>query len=120
MNDKLDKIDIIRERFDTTYEKASEALDYADGDVASALILLEKQKPLSESLIDMGVEIVNDVQKIIDKGSIKKLRIKLGNKIVREIPVTLTAAATIAIVFAAVLVTKLVIEVDRGEEDNVH
>ena len=44
MVDNIEKIDIIRERFDVSYDKARKVLEQAEGDLVEALILLEKEK----------------------------------------------------------------------------
>lgn len=119
MEDELRKIDIIRERFNVSYEEADAALKATSGEVVSALMIIEKQKHPEADLIEMAGNIVNEAQRIVERGPIKKLRIKLGDKILKEIPVALSAAAAFGVVLAAVLVTNLVIEADRGEDENV-
>lgn len=119
MNDQLEKIDIIRSRFKVTYEDAGNALSAADGDLITALAIVERCKQSDGDLIALGAEVVDEVQKMVGRGPIRKLRIKFGDRILSEKSVAFTAAATIAVAFAAVLITRLVIEVDRGEEEDV-
>ena len=119
MNDQLDKIDIIRSRFKVTYEDAGNALAAADGDLITALAIVERCNQSDGDLIALGVEVVDEVHKLVGRGPIKRLRIKFGNRILTEKSVALTAAATLAVALTAVLITRLVIEVDRGEEEDV-
>ncbi|MHB1455768.1 MAG: UBA domain-containing protein [Armatimonadota bacterium] len=119
MNDQLDKIDIIRSRFKVTYEEASNALSAADGDLITALAVVERSKQQDGDLIALGAEVVDEMQKIIGRGPIKRLRVKFGNRVLTEKSVAFTAAATLAVALAAVLITRLIIEVDRGEEEDV-
>lgn len=116
MNDELQKIDIIRSRFKITYEEAGTALTSAGGDLITALAIVERCAQSDVDLLALGAEVVDEVQKAAGRGPIRKIRIRLGNKILTERSVALTAAATVAVALAAALVTRLVIEVDRGEE----
>lgn len=119
MNNDLEKIDIIRNRFNVTYEEARSALNAASGDLVHALAIIEAKDNSGMDYLALGAEMVDEVQKIIGKGPIKRLRIKYGNKVLTEKSMALTAAAAVAVALAAVLVTKLVIEVDRGDEEVV-
>ena len=62
----------------------------------------------------LGAELLGQVQKIIGDRRVRSLRLKLGNRVVKEIPVApLTAAATVALVLLAVLVSTMSIEVEH-------
>ncbi|MHB1001101.1 MAG: UBA domain-containing protein [Armatimonadota bacterium] len=117
MNNELEKIDIIRSRFKVTYDEARDALNAASGDLIHALAIIEKGESTGTDLLSIGAEIVDEVQNIISSGSIKKLRVKYGNRVLTEKPVVLKAAAAVAVAIAAILITKLVIEVDKDEEE---
>lgn len=119
MNEQLEKIDIIRSRFKVTYEEAGNALSAADGDLIIALAIVERCRQSDGDLIALGAEVVDEVQKLVGRGPIKKLRIKFGDRVLTEKSVACTAAATLAVALAAVIITRLVIEVDRGEEEDV-
>jgi hypothetical protein len=64
-------------------------------------------------LMTVGTEIIDDVQRLLDAGIIRKVRVKLGNRTLREIPVSPTTLGAVAIGLLAVLITRLAIEVDR-------
>ena len=115
MENELEKIDILRSRFRIGYEDARKALSDASGDVVVALATVEKGRSGRKDLLVLGAEIAAEVQKVISGGPIKKLRVKYGSKIIHESPVALTAAAAAAVALAALLITKLVIEVDKGD-----
>lgn len=119
MEDELGKIDILRSRFRVGYEEAQSALVGASGDVVVALATLEQSRSGRKDLLALGAEIADEMQKVIAGGPIKKLRIKYGNKILHETPVALTAAAAVAVGLAALLITRLVIEIEKGEEGTV-
>lgn len=116
MDGELEKIDILRSRFRIGYDEARDALNGASGDVVTALATLDKNRGNRTDLLVLGAEIADEVQKIVSGGPIKKLRIKYGNKLLHETPVALTAAVAAAVGLAALLITRLVIEIEKGEE----
>lgn len=90
--DELQKIDIIRERVDVSYQAAKEALDQVGGDVVQALILLEnEQKKKSDGMEQKGKQLINYINEIIKKGNVTKIRLKKDGKVVVEIPATIGA-----------------------------
>lgn len=113
MDSELEKIDIIRSRFNIGYEDARTALHNADGDLVGALASLEKED--RADLMALGIEVADEVQKLIAGGPIRRLRIKYGGKLVAEKTVAFGAVAALAVGVAAILVSKLMIEVERGE-----
>ncbi|MGM0409495.1 MAG: DUF4342 domain-containing protein [Bacillota bacterium] len=92
---KLEKIDMIRERLNVSYSRANEALEENDGDVVSAIIMLEDEMKNSkknfekENIHVMGNELMEKLKELIHEGNIKKITIKneKGESIL-EIPVT--------------------------------
>lgn len=116
MESELEKIDVLRSRFRMGYEDARKALAESSGDVVTALATLEKGRAGRKDLLALGAEIADEVRKIVSGGPIQRLRVKYGGKVLHESPVALTAAAAAAVGLAALLITKLVIEVDKGEE----
>jgi hypothetical protein len=95
-----------------SYEEARRVLEQADGDVVQALIALESQKG---DLLSVGIDLLDDVQKLIQSGSANKLRVKLGGRLIAEYPVALTAAAAVLVGLAAVIISKATIEVEQEE-----
>ena len=74
------------------------------------------QKPADGSqtaaqALDAAIDILEDVQKMVARGRPKALRVKFGDKTVAEFPLAITAAAAFAAGLAAVLLTKLAIEI---------
>ncbi|MGQ9455661.1 MAG: hypothetical protein ACUVT8_11395 [Armatimonadota bacterium] len=64
-------------------------------------------------VLDVVIELLEDIQKILSSGIPKKLRIRFGNKLLVELPVTLSASIAIAAGLASVIITKLAIDVER-------
>jgi hypothetical protein len=119
MESELEKIDLIRSRFRIGYDDARQRLEAASGDVIAVLAALEKEQPdgSKPDLLALGADVADEVQRLIGGGPIRKLRVRYGGKPIKEIPVALTAAAALAVGLAAVLISKLVIEVEKGEEE---
>ena len=109
-NDDLEKLDTIRERLDVSYDEAKKALVEADGDVIEALASLEKRQ---RDIITMVAELVDEIGKLLESTPAKKVRLKLGRKVVAEIPVALTAAAGFLLGLVAVFITKAAVELEK-------
>ena len=119
MHSELEKIDVIRSRFDIGYDDANKALQEANGDVIGALALIEKEHIENPNILELAGEVANEVREYVEGGPIKKVKVKYGNKLLAEKPVMLTAAAALAVAVGAVLISKLVIEIERSEEEAV-
>jgi hypothetical protein len=66
------------------------------------------------SFFAVGAELLGEVQRIIGAKRVRSLRIKLGSRVVKEIPVgALTAIATVVLVLFAVVVSTITIEVEH-------
>jgi hypothetical protein len=109
----LSQVDLLRARMNVGYDEARAALEATSGDVVAALGRLEQARSSRTDLMTVGADIIDEVQRLLDAGVIRKIRVKLGNRTLREIPVSLTAVGAILIGLLAVLVTQFVIEVDR-------
>ncbi|MEN6370742.1 MAG: DUF4342 domain-containing protein [Armatimonadota bacterium] len=112
METQLEKLDAIRSRLDVSYEDARQALAESDGDVVQALVNLEKGKG---DLLSVGIELLDDVQRIMDSGTVNKLRLKFGGRTVGEYPVALTAAAAVIVGLAAAIISRATIEIEQEE-----
>ena len=66
--------------------------------------------------LDVTVSLLEDIQRLIGQGRPKKLKVCFGDKVVAELPLALTAAAAVATGLAAVLLTKLTIEIEHEEQ----
>lgn len=102
MTDDLYKIDIIRERLGVSYKEAKEALEQAGGDVVAAIVSLEGEEvSFQENLEQSKEKLVSQVQSILQKGNVSKVRVKKGNKVVTEIPAAVGALGIVAMLFSA-------------------
>ena|SRR5438874_743147 len=108
----LGKVDQVRERMGVSYEEASSALNEAGGDVVAALSRLEQTRGPND-LLTVGADLLDEVERLLRAGAIRKIRVRLGNRTLKEIPVSLTAVGAVLIGVLAVLVTRFVIELER-------
>jgi hypothetical protein len=80
---------------------------------AEEIIIMQGNVPAA-NLFSLGVDLFGQVQRTIGSDRVRALRLKLGNRVIKEFPVgTMTAAATVAVVLVAVVVSTLSIEVDH-------
>src|SRR5204863_5538460 len=93
-------------------EEALTGLEASGGDVVVALAQLEQTKGSSD-LLTVGADLLDQVERLLRAGPIKRVRVRLGNRTLKEIPVSLTAVGAVLIGFLAVLVTRFVIELER-------
>ncbi|MCX8053749.1 MAG: DUF4342 domain-containing protein [Armatimonadetes bacterium] len=63
--------------------------------------------------LDLAIELLEDIQKVVSSGRPKTFRIRFGDKTIAEIPVALTAVMAFVAGVAAVMLTKLAIEVEH-------
>ncbi|KXG76648.1 Elongation factor Ts [Fervidicola ferrireducens] len=130
MEINLEKIDLLRERTGCSYRKAKEALEAADGDVIKALIILEEEEKDFLKLGNLGTKgnkLLEKIKELIRKGNVTRLRIKHGDMVLLEIPVTVGAIGAIlapylaAIGVIAALVTRCTIQIEKenGEKEEI-
>ena len=112
MSVDLGKVDQVRERMGVSYEEACTALHAAGGDVLAAVTQLEQTKGPAD-LLTVGADLLDEVERLLRAGAIRKIRVRLGNRTLKEIPVSLTAVGAVLIGILAVLVSRFVIELER-------
>ena len=113
--DELDKIDSIRNRMNVSYDAAHQALQKTNGDVISALAQLEQnQRP---DLLQLASELFGQVESFLHGGTIRKLRLRYGDKVITEIPLAATAAAAVLVGAAAIFISKTQVEIERDESE---
>lgn len=129
MDNVLEKIDTIRERTGVSYKEAKEALERAEGDILNAIILIEekqKENRWTEQITVAGTEVVDKLKEIIRKGNVSRIRVKKGDYLILDIPVTAGAVGTILMPYIAALggaialVSKCSIEVERPNQNCIN
>ncbi len=68
----------------------------------------------ANNLFTIGADLLGEVQRIIGTSRVRALRVKIGNRTVKEVPVApLTALTTVLLVALAVVVSNMSIEVEH-------
>jgi hypothetical protein len=124
--ENLEKVDLVRQRMNVSYEEAKAALEAANWEVTEALIILErKRKPsLEEEFIVRGNELVDKIKELIRQGNINRIKIKQDEKVLVEIPVNagvigVILAPQLAIIGAiAALFTQCTVEIVKNDPPN--
>lgn len=122
----LEKIDIIRERVDATYEEAKEALEACYGNIVDALIYIEKtKKTVKDDVYTTKEEFISWIKDLVKKGNITRIKIKKDDKVVIDIPVNAGIAAGIftaiawapllGIGFLTAVFTKITVEITKDD-----
>ncbi|NLZ43322.1 MAG: DUF4342 domain-containing protein [Clostridia bacterium] len=112
----LEKIEEIRRRFPVSYEKARQVLEETSGNLVEALILLEKRTKNGHSR-----ELIEKLQKLWEEGNRSKIRVRKGNEVLVEVPVTAGVAGALLaphltlVGAVAALAAKYRIEVDKAD-----
>jgi len=124
--DTLEKIDQIRRRLGVTYEEAYKALEECNGDLVSALIILEKEQKQAGTHVDVlqvkGQELLNKIKEIIREGNVNKIIVKNDEKTLMEIPVTAGVVGLVLFPYltllagAAALYKDYTLEIERDSE----
>ena len=110
---ELEKLDAIRSRLNVSYEEAKTALDETGGDVVKALTRLEAS---GHDLLSLSAELLEEAQRLLGARTPKNLRIKFGGRLVKEVPLALTATAAFLLGMAVVIVTRASLEIEREPE----
>lgn len=77
--------------------------------------ILIKAAEKASAALDVAIELLGDIQNVISGGRPKMLRVRIGDKTLAEFPLALTAAAAFTAGLAAVLLTKLAIEIEHED-----
>ncbi len=126
--DELDKIDLIRERMNVSYERAKQVLDEVNGDVVQALINLEKEQESKgyddkNNIKVKGEELITKLKEIIKEGNISKITVKNRDKTLIEIPVTAGVVSLVLFPYLTVLAgmaamyKEYKLEIERKDND---
>ncbi|MFW6022759.1 MAG: DUF4342 domain-containing protein [Halanaerobiaceae bacterium] len=128
--ENLEKIDIIRERLEVSYEQAYQALQECDGNVVEALIKLEKESTTgtkknikNEKIFVRGQELIDRVKEIIKEGNVNKIVVKNNDNTLVEIPVTAGVVSVVLFPYltllagAAAMYKEYTLEIDRKNEN---
>jgi hypothetical protein len=107
-------VDDVRKRLDATYEEALFGLEESEGDLLKALAAIERRRREEESAAESG-ELIGKAIGLAKEGKLKGMRVRLGSRTVRELP--LPKGATGAVLGAALstLLSHLSVDLVRKE-----
>ncbi len=132
MTEEMEKIDTIRERTGASYREAYQALQDCNGNVIEAIIRIEETDGLGDEDNDndmmdryyvKGNQLVDKVKEIIRRGNVTRIRIRRGEEVLLDFPVTigvvgaLIAPYLVLIGGIATLVSHATIEVERNDKE---
>lgn len=105
---ELEKIDLLRERMDLTYQEAVELLHLTEGSVVDALVLAETRKKQDQSSFKVrGHEVLDKIQELLREGSITKIKVIHDERPIFVFPVTAGLAGVLIMPKLALLVTSV-------------
>jgi hypothetical protein len=108
-------VDEVRKRVDATYEEALMGLEESEGDLLRALAAIERHRRETRAAADSG-ELIGRAVGLAKEGKLKGMRVKLGDRVIRDVPVPKGIAGA---VFGAVLSTLLSqLEVDLVKKES--
>lgn len=131
METELEKLDLLRQRFNLSYKEAKEALDLAGGDLIQALIQLEdnyKTQGWSEKFEGKSKAMAGQLKAVWNKSKKTKIRLKKGDKTIVEIPAPVGALGILGVLAstelaiigflgaATAMAKKYSLEVDKKQE----
>ncbi|ASS76080.1 hypothetical protein CIG75_14695 [Tumebacillus algifaecis] len=108
----LEKVDILRKRFQISYREAYDVLQQSGGNVVQACIDLENRTAdtgvagqLEERIQVMGKDLVEKIQDIVKTGQASMIRVIRGGKTVLTIPAAVGAVGALIFPYLAVVGT---------------
>ena len=124
--ERLEAIDLLRERMNVGYEEARAALEATGWNEVEALIKLERERQNREkNLAAKGADWLERLKELIHEGNVTKIRVKQGGRVLAEFPVTagvveaLVAPYLTLIGGVVALAGRCQIEVERTETEEV-
>jgi len=78
-------VDEVRKRLDATYQEALRGLEESEGDLLRALAAIERHRKEQQGAADSG-ELIGRAIGLAKEGKLKGLRLKLGDRTLREVP----------------------------------
>jgi hypothetical protein len=107
-------VDELRKRVDASYMEALAGLDQAEGDLLRALAAIERMRAERETAESSG-EMVGRAIALAKEGKLKGLRVKLGGRTVRELPLPKGMGGAMVGAVVSTLLAQLAVELVTGE-----
>jgi len=107
-------VDEVRQRLDATYEEALAGLEEADGDVLHALAAIERRRRERHEAMESG-EIIGRAVGLAKEGKLSGLEVKLGDRVVRRIPLPRGTGGAVLGAVISTLLSQLSVDLIRKE-----
>ncbi len=125
--EKLEKVELVRDRTGASYEQARDYLESNNWDVVEAIVAIEKEKTTFDSEFNTmkvkGQDLLNKIKDLIKQGNVAKIIVKKDNQKVISIPVNggiilaLFFPYFVALSAVIVLMAEYELEVEKVKED---
>jgi hypothetical protein len=102
-------VDEIRRRLDATYEEALTGLEETDGDMLHALAAIERRRRERQEAMEGG-ELIGRAVGLAREGKLAGLQIKLGDRVIRQLPLPRSAAGAMLGAVLAGLLSQLTVD----------
>jgi hypothetical protein len=109
-------VDEIRKRLNASYEEALVGLEEADGDMLRALAAIERRRAEQEAAERSG-ELIGRAIGLAKAGRLKGLRVFLGKRPLRDLPLPKGFGGALVGELASVLLSQLKVELIEGEAE---
>jgi len=104
-------VDEIRRRMNATYSEALAALEEGQGDLLRALAIIEKKREAGAS---EEADMIDRLFCVAEEG-ITAVRLRVGRRFVKEVPVCKGAFGSLAAAFLVGFLKEISLEIVRGE-----
>jgi len=106
-------VDEVRKRLDATYEEALYGLEAADGDLLHALAAIEKSRRERKEALESG-ELIGRAVGLAREGKVAGLKVRIGDRLVRRIPLPRGTGAALAGAVLATVLSQLTVDLIQG------
>jgi len=110
-------VDEIRKRLNASYDEVLVGLEESDGDILRALAAIERRRS-EQRAAEEGGELIGRAIGLAREGRLKGLRVKLGDRPIRDLPVPRGFGGALLAELASALLSQLrvdVLEKEPGE-----
>jgi len=107
-------VDEVRRRLDASYEDALTGLEEANGDLLHALAAIERRRRERHDTLEGG-EMIGRALGLAREGKLAGLKIKLGDRVVRELPLPRNTAGAVFGAVLAGLLSQLTVDLVKGD-----
>jgi len=109
-------VDEVRKRLEASYEEALAGLEEGQGDLLRALAAIERRRKEQCGAAESG-ELIGRAIGLAKEGKLKGLRVKLGDRTLRELPLPKGAGGAVVGALLSTLFSQLSLELVKKEPE---